>query len=105
MMTSLLESIGYVGWVLHALIWLPILGVGLVLWGEEEVAKKVAFWWSMGVLVLSLGLWWAFDPTQGSMQMESSTPWIETWGVSYSLGIDGISLFMVLLTCNLVGIQ
>jgi len=98
MMTSLLESIGYVGWVLHALIWLPILGVGLVLWGEEEVAKKVAFWWSMGVLVLSLGLWWAFDPTQGSMQMESSTPWIETWGVSYSLGIDGISLFMVLLT-------
>ena len=98
MMTSLLESIGYTGWVLHALIWLPILGVGLVLWGEEEVAKKVAFWWSMGVLVLSLGLWWAFDPTQGSMQMESSTPWIETWGVSYSLGIDGISLFMVLLT-------
>jgi hypothetical protein len=40
MMTSLLESIGYVGWVLHALIWLPILGVGLVLWGEEEVANR-----------------------------------------------------------------
>jgi len=98
MMTSLLESIGYTGWVLHALIWLPVLGVGLVLWGDEEAAKKVAFWWSMGVLVLSAGLWWAFDPTQGGMQMESTTPWIETWGVSYSLGIDGISLFMVLLT-------
>jgi NADH-quinone oxidoreductase subunit M len=98
MMTSMLESIGYVGWVLHALIWLPILGVGLVLWADEESAKKVAFWWSMGVLVLSLGLWWAFDPTYGGMQMESTTPWIESWGVGYSLGIDGISLFMVMLT-------
>ena len=76
MMTSLLESIGYTGWVLHALIWLPVMGVGLVLWAEEETAKKVAFWWSMGVMVLSLGLWWAFDPTYGGMQMVSTTPWI-----------------------------
>ena len=98
MMTSMLESIGYTEWVLHALIWLPIMGVGLVLWAEEETAKKVAFWWSMGVMVLSLGLWWAFDPTYGGMQMVSTTPWIEAWGVSYSLGIDGISLFMVMLT-------
>ena len=30
--------------------------------------------------------------------MESATPWIESWGVNYSLGIDGISLFMVMLT-------
>lgn len=97
-MTALLESVGYAGWALHALIWLPILGMGLVLWMEEERAKHVAFWWSLGVFVLSLGLWWAFDPASGAMQMESSTPWIASWGVSYALGVDGISLFMVLLT-------
>lgn len=97
-MTSMLESIGYANWVLHALIWLPVLGMGLVLWAEEEKAKTVAFWWSMGVFVLSLGLWWAFDAGYGGMQMESVTPWIESWGVNYSLGIDGISLFMVMLT-------
>jgi NADH-quinone oxidoreductase subunit M len=97
-MTSILESIGYTGWVLHALIWLPLLGMGLVLWADERRAKQVAFWWSLGVFVLSLGLWWAFDPASGAMQMESSTPWISSWGVSYSLGVDGISLFMVLLT-------
>jgi NADH-quinone oxidoreductase subunit M len=97
-MTTLLESIGYTGWVLHALIWLPVLGAGLVLWAEESRAKTVAFWWSLGVFVLSLGLWWAFDSTEAAMQMESTTPWISAWGVSYSLGIDGISLFMVLLT-------
>src|SRR5690606_28618270 len=56
------------------------------------------FWWSIGVLVLSLGLWWSFDGGYGGMQMESTTPWIEAWGVSYSLGLDGISLFMVMLT-------
>jgi len=97
-MTSLLDSISYAGWVLHALIWLPVLGVGLVLWADEAQAKTLAFWWSMGVFVLSLGLWWAFDPAEAGMQMESTTPWIEAWGVNYSLGIDGISLFMVMLT-------
>ncbi len=97
-MNALLDGIGYGGWVLHALIWLPVLGAGLVLWSEEARAKQVAFWWSLGVFVLSLGLWWAFDPTVAEMQMTSTRPWIESWGVSYSLGIDGISLFMVMLT-------
>ncbi|MBM4183895.1 MAG: NADH-quinone oxidoreductase subunit M [Gemmatimonadetes bacterium] len=97
-MTALLDSIGYANWVLHALVWLPVLGMGLVLWAEEERAKTVAFWWSLGVLVLSLGLWFAFDPASADFQMTSSAPWIESWGVSYSLGVDGISLFMVILT-------
>ena len=97
-MTAFLDAIGYDTWVLHALVWLPVLGIGLVLWAEEESAKQLAFWWSIGVLVLSLGLWWAFDPAVSGFQMESVAPWIESWGVSYSLGIDGISLFMVMLT-------
>lgn len=97
-MSALLEGIGYAGWALHALIWLPVLGIGLVLAADETRAKTVAFWWSIAVFVLSLGLWWAFDPTSGAMQMESVTPWIGVWGVNYALGIDGISLFMVLLT-------
>jgi NADH-quinone oxidoreductase subunit M len=97
-MSALLDSIGYADWVLHALVWLPVLGMGLVLWAEEERAKSVAFWWSLGVFALSLGLWWAFDPMDAGFQMTSTAPWIESWGVSYSLGIDGISLFMVILT-------
>jgi NADH-quinone oxidoreductase subunit M len=48
--------------------------------------------------VLSAGLWWTFDPTQAGMQLVSSTPWIPRWGISYRVGIDGISLVMVLLT-------
>ncbi|MDH5758670.1 MAG: NADH-quinone oxidoreductase subunit M [Gemmatimonadota bacterium] len=97
-MTLILEAIGYGGWALHALVWLPVLGMLLVLRSEEESAKHVAFWWSLGVFVLSLGLWWAFEPGWGGMQLASSTPWIPAWGVDYALGVDGISLFMVLLT-------
>ncbi|MGE0160659.1 MAG: NuoM family protein [Gemmatimonadales bacterium] len=97
-MTSLLDAIGYGDWILHTLVWLPVLGMGLVLWSDEKEAKTVAFAWSLGVFVLSLGLWWAFDVGEPGFQMTSRATWIETWGVSYSLGLDGISLFMVLLT-------
>ena len=97
-MTVLLETIGYSNWILHALVWLPVLGVAVVLGTEERKAKTVAFWCSVIVLGLSLGLWWAFDPTISGFQMESTATWIEAWGVNYSLGIDGISLFMVMLT-------
>ena len=97
-MSALLDTLGYSDWILHALISLPILAIGLVLWAGEASAKHIAFWSSLVIFVLSLGLWWAFEPGWGGMQMESSVPWIPRWGVSYSLGIDGISLFMVLLT-------
>jgi NADH-quinone oxidoreductase subunit M len=97
-MTALLESIGYPSWILHALVWLPLLGMAAVLWLPEARAKTVAFWWSLAVFVLSLGLWWTFIPQSGDFQMTLRIPWIETFGVNYALGIDGISLFMVLLT-------
>ncbi len=97
-MTSLLEGIGYGTWALHALVWLPLLGVIPVLGAPAERAKHIAFWWTAGLFVLSLGLWWAFDPSGDVFQLTSRREWIGLWGVSYALGIDGISLFMVLLT-------
>ena len=97
-MNALLDSIGYAGWALHALVWLPVIGIGIVLAVEEELAKRIAFGWSLAVFVISLGLWWAFEPGQAAMQLQSGVDWIPAWGVRYSLGVDGISLFMVLLT-------
>jgi NADH-quinone oxidoreductase subunit M len=97
-MITLLEGIGYQGWVLHALVWLPLAGMLAVLGARSEWAKHIAFGWTAGMFVLSLGLWWAFDPSGDLFQLTSRTEWIDVWGVSYALGIDGISLFMVLLT-------
>ena len=97
-MQALLGVIGYADWILHALIWLPLIGMGLVLAVPKARAKELAFGWSAAVFALSIGLWWAYDPGVAGLQMESSVPWIPGWGVSYTLGLDGISLFMVLLT-------
>jgi len=104
-MSGLLEAIGYSGWALHALIWLPLLGVAHVLVGPEERAKHRAFAWSVAVFVLSVGLWWAYEPgaaagtgVGGGFQLVTSIPWIETFGIRYAIGVDGISLFMVMLT-------
>jgi NADH-quinone oxidoreductase subunit M len=95
----MLEAIGYNSWALHALIWLPVLGMAHVLLDEEGRAKYIALAWSIVVFVVSLGLWWAYDPSLGGgFQLQSSHDWITAWGVRYSIGIDGISLFMVMLT-------
>ncbi len=97
-MTELLASMNYGGWALHALLWLPLLGIGAILALPQERAKQVSFWWSAAVFVLSLGLWFVFEPGSAEMQLSSSMNWISGWGVHYSLGVDGISLFMILLT-------
>ena len=97
-MSHLLQSIGYNHWILHVLVLLPLAGVAPVLLGDERSAKRVALAVTLLEMVLSLGLWWAFDAAQGGMQLVSSAPWIPRWGISYQVGIDGISLFMVLLT-------
>jgi len=75
-MPSFLNSIGYGDWILHALLWLPLVGMLPVLLGPAARAKHTAFGWSLFLLVLSLGLWWAFDPGVGTFQFESSIPWI-----------------------------
>jgi NADH-quinone oxidoreductase subunit M len=97
-MSQFLESIGYNSWILHALVLLPLAGVVPILLGEERGAKRMALAVTLLELVLSLGLWWSFDSTRGGMQLVAGTPWISRWGISYRVGIDGISLFMVLLT-------
>jgi NADH-quinone oxidoreductase subunit M len=97
-MSEFLESIAFNQWILHALVLLPLAGVVPVLLGDERSARRMALVVTILELLLSLGLWWSFDATDGGLQLVSSTPWIPRWGISYRVGIDGISLFMVLLT-------
>ncbi len=101
-MTALLQSIGYGQWILHALILLPLVGVVPVLLGDERSARRTALVVTTVEFVLSVGLWWALDGTNGGLQLVSNTPWIPGWGIAYRVGIDGISLVMVLLTTALM---
>ena len=104
-MTEFLDSIGYGQWILHALVVLPLLGVVPLLLGPESSAKWTALLVTTLEFVLSVGLWWALDPSQGTLQLVSNMPWIPNWGISYRVGIDGISLLMVLLTTLLMPIS
>jgi NADH-quinone oxidoreductase subunit M len=97
-MSQFLESIAYGQWILHALVLLPLAGAVPILLADERSAKRTALIVTTLELLLSLGLWWAFDATDGRMQLVSTAPWIPRWGIHYRVGIDGISLFMVLLT-------
>ena len=100
-MSAFLDSIGYSHWALHALILLPILGIVPILLAPVAAARRIALVVTLAEFVVSLGLWWGFQPTAG-MQFVSSMPWIPRLGVSYIVGIDGISLFMVLLSTALM---
>jgi NADH-quinone oxidoreductase subunit M len=101
-MTSFLAAIGYGQWILHVLIFLPLVGLVPVLLGSERNAKWTALVVSTVEFLLSVGLWWVVTPEQGGLQLVSNTPWIASWGISYRVGIDGISLVMVLLTTVLM---
>ncbi len=66
--------------------------------GAERAVKTFAFLASVATFVLSLHLFFHFDGANGRMQFEESFPWIEGGVIRHHMGIDGISLFLILLT-------
>jgi NADH-quinone oxidoreductase subunit M len=87
--------------VLTALLAWPVLAALLVLLVPVRWAKHVALAASVVEFAISVPLWWTFVPAAG-MQFQLDVPWIPAWGIRYTVGVDGISLFMVLLTTFLV---
>ena len=112
-MHDLLTSIGYDAWVLPALLLIPLAGaLALVLQGlaarddgaleHATSARGVAFVTLLAEFIVSAGLWWSFDPAAAGWQARFDTTWIIPWGANVSLGLDGISLVMILLTTFLM---
>jgi len=96
-----LESIGYSGWVLTALLLVPAVGMAAVLAGREEHAKYVALAVSTLIFLVSAPLWFAHNAATPAFQFGASVAWIPQWGIHYRVGIDGISVLLVLLTTAL----
>jgi NADH-quinone oxidoreductase subunit M len=113
-MRDLLTSIGYEGWILPVLLGLPLVGVaalyaagGFSGRSDEGIGSAGdARWIALAVFVLefvlSLGLWWAFDPQATGWQAVVDRSWISDWGARFTVGVDGIALMMVLLTTFLM---
>ncbi|HUK56743.1 MAG TPA: NADH-quinone oxidoreductase subunit M [Nitrospiria bacterium] len=88
--------------VLTLLIFLPVAGA-LSLWMRKDArgARVEALIVSLVVLALSLLLFFKFASGVPAMQFVESIPWIAPLGIGYHIGIDGVSLFLVILTALL----
>ena len=90
--------------LLNGILWLPILGaLGLLFVpGEKKnVIRYMALGTTLGTFLLSILLYLVFDPSVAGIQFAYKVPWIEQFSIFYSIGVDGISLPMVLLTALL----
>ncbi len=87
--------------LLTILTFVPILGGALVLGaghGSPQTARRISLAVSVLAFVLSLPLYTYFDVTTHEMQFVERAVWIESYNVHYHLGIDGISMPLILLT-------
>lgn len=90
--------------ILSLILFLPLAGSILVLLIPKEnknLIKGASFVFSLPSLVLSGLLYYYFDHSLGAMQFEVNVPWVRLEGLSYHLGVDGISLPLVILTALL----
>ncbi len=92
--------------LLSILIFLPLAGALLLLLfrNNERLVKAGGLIVSLVVFLLSLPLYFAFDPARAEMQFEERVPWIGAFNASYHVGIDGIALLLILLTTFLTPI-
>jgi len=88
--------------LLNALIWLPILGGVFVFWiGDREgpaVPKYLGLLVVLVTLALCIPLVRDFDPNMTGMQFIEHHEWLPAFGINYDLGIDGLSLLLIVLS-------
>jgi NADH-quinone oxidoreductase subunit M len=89
--------------ILSWVIWLPIVGGALVLLvasndKQAPLARMMSLVISLVTFVASIPLYMRFDSSIATMQYEKNLAWIDAFNIRYHIGIDGISLLLVLLT-------
>src|SRR3990167_6670091 len=93
--------------LLSLLIWLPIVGaVCVLLTGSDKhagTARGIAILVAIANLLLCIPLYLGFDVTSYAMQFQEEHLWIRAYHTHYALGVDGISVLMVILT-NFTGL-
>lgn len=89
--------------ILSVLIWLPILGAVPVLMVRGPNRDAMARWIGLGIaivsLILCMVLWHLFNTETAAMQFRETFNWIPAYNIRYDVGVDGISMPLVVLTC------
>jgi len=89
------------GHLLSILIALPLIGATALLLVDgrrEALIHRLALGIALVEFVVSLLVWAQFDPASADFQMVERVSWIPAFGIDYAVGVDGISLFLVVLT-------
>ncbi len=100
-LTNLYES----HWILTFLVFFPGIAGVVCLFLPQQRLRQFAFAAALLEFLVSLPLFWTFQIGRVDFQNFASVPWIPDWGISYALGVDGISLLLVLLTTFLLPIS
>ena len=87
---------------LSLLIFLPLAGAGALYLADERHARVIALAATVVDFLVALPLWWLFDPSFSRMQFVEHAAWITSPPIHYSLGLDGISLPLFLMTAGLM---
>jgi NADH-quinone oxidoreductase subunit M len=87
---------------LSLLIFLPLAGAGALFVVHERHARMVALAATIADFLIALPLWWLFEPSSSRMQFVEHVAWITSPPIHYSLGVDGISLPLMLMTAALM---
>jgi NADH-quinone oxidoreductase subunit M len=101
-LTTFLPLLGAAALLLHSLFWA---GRGIARERLDNHYRWIALFFTTATFLVSLGLVSGFDASQSGMQFTYKRPWIRELGVSYFVGVDGISLWLVLLTSFLMPIS
>jgi NADH-quinone oxidoreductase subunit M len=92
--------------LLSTIVFLPLVGAFLVLVAggrgdrpeREGMVRTVALVTSLVAFAATLYLWARFNPSSAEFQFQVRHAWLPQFGISYHLGVDGISLFLIVLT-------
>lgn len=85
--------------LLSEILFLPLVGACILAFlRKDRHVQVVGIAVSVLTFFLSLWMWYRFDPSLASMQLVESYEWIPDFGIRYYLGVDGLSLYLVLLT-------
>ena len=86
--------------LLSLLIILPTLGAAIVGFAprSDVWSRRIALAFSLLVFAVSLPLWYQFDTASHEMQFVTRVSWIPAFNINYAVGVDGISVLLVLLT-------
>ncbi|MGZ3743034.1 MAG: complex I subunit 4 family protein [Pseudobdellovibrionaceae bacterium] len=91
--------------LLSAIVFLPLLfALVVIFWPRESSVRHLALGFSVIEFFLSLSILQKFDPSSAALQLVEKHLWIERFGISYFFGIDGLSLWLVILTTFLMPI-